>query len=80
MPKNVTIKPVDELSYEEAMAELEKIVATLETDQKSLDQAMQLFERGQALAVRCNALLEAAQLKIQKLTGDMLVSYSEEEE
>ena len=80
MPKNVTIKPVDELSYEEAMAELEKIVATLETDQKSLDQAMQLFERGQALAVRCNALLEAAQLKIQKLTDGMLSPYSEEEE
>ena len=80
MPKNVSIKPVDELSYEEAMAELEKIVSTLESDQKSLDQAMQLFERGQALAVRCNALLEAAQLKIQKLTDGMLNPYSEEEE
>ncbi|OGO22435.1 MAG: exodeoxyribonuclease VII small subunit [Chloroflexi bacterium RBG_16_51_16] len=80
MPKNVSIKPVEELSYEEAMAELEKIVSTLESDQKSLDQAMQSFERGQALAVRCNELLEAAQLKIQKLTDGMLSPYSEEEE
>jgi len=80
MPKNVSIKPVEELSYEEAMAELVKIVSTLESDQKSLDQAMQSFERGQALAVRCNELLEAAQLKIQKLTDGMLSPYSEEEE
>ncbi len=80
MPKNVSIKPVEELAYEEAMAELEKIVSTLEGDQKSLDQAMQLFERGQALAARCNALLEDAQLKIQKLTEGMLSPYSEEEE
>ena len=50
MPKNVSTKPVAELSYEEAMAELEKIVSTLEGDQKSFYQAMQLFERGQALA------------------------------
>ncbi len=80
MPKNVSIKPVEELAYEEAMAELEKIVSTLEGEQKSLDQAMQLFERGQALAARCNALLEDAQLKIQKLTEGMLSPYSEEEE
>jgi exodeoxyribonuclease VII small subunit len=80
MPKNVSTKPVTDLSYEEAMAELEKIVATLEGDQKSLDQAMQLFERGQALAARCNELLEAAQLKVQKLTGEIVSPYSEEEE
>lgn len=61
-------KDVDSLSYEQAFAELEKIVGQLEGDLANLDQALQLFERGQALAKHCAALLEKAELKVQELT------------
>ena len=73
-------KPVEELTYEEALAELESIVFALEDEQNPLEESMKLFERGQALAARCSALLEAAQLKVQKLAGESLVSFEEESE
>ena len=73
-------KPVEELSYEEALAELEGIVEALEDGQSQLDESMKLFERGQALVVHCGALLESAQLKVQKLAGDSLTGFEEESE
>lgn len=75
-----TQKPVEELTYEEALAELEQTVEQLEGEQNPLNEAMKLFERGQALAVRCGALLDAAQLKVQKLVGESLVDFEEESE
>ncbi len=67
--------PIDQLTYEAAFAELESIVATLEANQRPLDEAMALFERGQALATRCAALLDHAELKIRQLTGaDLMAS------
>ena len=73
-------KPIDDLSYEEAMTELESIVDSMEGEQGSLDESMKLFERGQALVTRCNALLEAAQLKVQKLAGENLTPFEEDSE
>ncbi len=73
-------KSVEELSYEEALAELESIVASLEEEQNPLEEAMNLFERGQALVTRCGALLESAQLKVQKLSGESLIPFEEESE
>lgn len=75
-----TQKPVEELTYEEALAELEQTVEILESEQNPLDEAMKLFERGQALAARCGVLLEAAQLKVQKLVGDSTLEFEEEAE
>lgn len=73
-------KPIEDLTYEEALAELEQIVGTLEGEQNPLDESMKLYERGQALTAHCGALLEAAQLKVQKLAGDSLVDFEEEAE
>jgi exonuclease VII small subunit len=39
-----------------------------------------LFERGQALAERCSVLLEAAELKVKKVVGDVLIPFEEESE
>lgn len=75
-----TQKPVEELTYEEALAELEQTVEALESEQNPLDDAMKLFERGQALAVRCGVLLEAAHLKVQKLVGETTLDFEEEDE
>jgi exodeoxyribonuclease VII small subunit len=73
-------KPVEDLSYEEALSELEGIVSTLEDEQNPLEESMKLFERGQALASHCGVLLEAAQLKVQKLVGESVVAFEEESE
>ena len=58
------------LTYEQAFAELDKIVAELEGEINNLDKAMELFERGQSLAKHCSTLLEKAELKVQQLTED----------
>lgn len=61
------IKPVEELSYEQAFAEMENIVNQLEGEQPPLEDALKLYERGQALTRRCADLLENAELKLQQL-------------
>jgi exodeoxyribonuclease VII small subunit len=83
MPKSSSKKiekAVGELSYEEALSELESIVIALEDGQSQLEEAIRLFERGQALAARCGVLLEAAELKIKQVTGDDLTDFEEESE
>ena len=78
MAKSTPAKPTETLTYEAAFAELQSIVATLEGETASLDQAMLLFERGQALAKRCAQLLEDAELKVKRLSGDELVDLEED--
>jgi len=56
------------MSYEQAFAELEEIVSGLEMDSKTLEQAISLFERGQALARYCAELLEKAELRVRQLS------------
>ena len=83
MPKSSskkTEKAVEELSYEEALAELETIVSTLEGEQGQLEEAIKLFERGQALAARCGVLLEAAELKVKQVVGEDVVAFEAESE
>jgi exodeoxyribonuclease VII small subunit len=70
-------RPVEELNYEEALAELEEIVSALEGEQNKLDESIKLFERGQALAARCSALLEAAELKVRQVAGDEIIPFEE---
>lgn len=69
-----TPKPVAELTYEQAFNELELIVAALESEQKTLDETMRLFERGQVLAQFCGALLDNAELRIRELTDNRISS------
>ncbi|MEP7136390.1 MAG: exodeoxyribonuclease VII small subunit [Chloroflexota bacterium] len=83
MPKastKKTEKNAEELSYEEALAELEQIVSALESEQSQLEDAIRLFERGQALAARCGVLLEAAELKVKQVVGDEVLAFEEESE
>jgi exodeoxyribonuclease VII small subunit len=65
--------PVEQLSYEQAILELEEIVSQLESNEKSLEQLLHFFERGQVLAKYCTELLEQAEVKVQQITGDTLV-------
>jgi len=58
---------IENVSFEEAFGELEEVVQQLEAGDLALDQAMALFERGTALATRCNTQLDAAELRVQQL-------------
>ena len=78
MAKSSEIKKVRELSYEDAMAELETIVTSLEAGNQKLEESMALFERGQLLMKHCAGLLEAAELKVRQLSGDELTPFAEE--
>ena len=78
MAKAAGPKPVEELTYEAAFKELEEIVITLEGEPASLDQAMSLFEHGQALVKRCTQLLEEAELKVKRLSGTGLLDLEED--
>ncbi|PJH75718.1 MAG: exodeoxyribonuclease VII small subunit [Anaerolineae bacterium CG_4_9_14_0_8_um_filter_58_9] len=78
MVKSVDPQPVDEMAYEPAFAELEGIVSALESEQRPLEEAMALFERGQALAKRCAGLLDKAEIKVRQLTGEEIEDFVEE--
>jgi exodeoxyribonuclease VII small subunit len=60
-------KEVEKLSYEQAYEELQSIVDLLDEGRQSLEDTLKLFERGQALAHRCEALLNQAQLKLREV-------------
>lgn len=61
-----------ELTFEKALAELEKVVARMEGGELSLEQALAAHKRGLELAKFCQGRLEAAQQQIQVLEGDVL--------
>ena len=55
------------LSFEQALGELEKIVAELESGQAPLERSIDVYERGAALKAQCEAKLEAARLRVEKI-------------
>ena len=57
----------DELTFEDALSELESIVERLERGQTSLDESLQLWERGEALHRVCLERLDAAQGRVEEL-------------
>jgi len=59
---------VDEMSFEDAMNELETVVGQLERGDVALDQSIALYERGAALKARCEAKLKEAEEKVAKIT------------
>lgn len=66
----ITQTPVEDLTYEQAYAELEGIVTLLEKEQTELEATIAWFERGQALAKRCQDLLDRAELRVRTLGVD----------
>ena len=59
--------PQQELSFEEALRQLEEIVTVLERGDVSLDQAIAAYEKGTALKAHCQKRLEEARLKVEKI-------------
>ena len=61
---------ISELSFEEALKELERIVARLESGDAQLQEAIDLYERGDQLRRQCAARLDAAQSRIEAIRTD----------
>jgi exodeoxyribonuclease VII small subunit len=61
---------VSSLSFEQAVAELETIVARLERGDVPLDQSIEIYERGETLKKHCETLLNAAEARIEKIRID----------
>ena len=58
---------LEKVTFEDALQELEKIVASLERGEVSLDDAIAAFERGTQLKSHCQARLEEARMKVEKI-------------
>ena len=58
-----------DMTFEQAMARLEQIVATLESGKCTLDESMTLFEEGAKLTAFCRKALDSAEQKIRRLQG-----------
>ena len=59
--------PVDQLSFEAALRELESIVSRLEQGEVDLEDSIALYERGQALKAYCEKKLKAAESRLEKI-------------
>lgn len=59
-------RPVDELSFEAARDELASIVQALEQGSQTLEDSLQLWERGEALAARCEQWLKGARERLER--------------
>jgi len=66
----MTTKAVTEMSFEEAMAELERVVGQLERGEVPLEESIKLYERGALLKKRCEDKLKDAEEKVAKITLD----------
>lgn len=63
-----SIDDVKAMSFEVALAELEGIVAKLESGQAPLAESIAIYERGEALKGHCETLLKSAEARIEKIT------------
>ena len=60
---------INELSFEDMLSELEKIVAQLENGEASLEEALELYKKGTLLASKCGELLDNAEKQIKILVN-----------
>jgi exodeoxyribonuclease VII small subunit len=70
---------VDQLSLEQALSELDQLVAQLEANENTLENALAYYERGQLLIKHCQDLLARAELKVMQLSGENLTDFSTSE-
>ena len=68
-PGDATPPPPDELSFDDALAELQRTITELETGNLPLERTLALHERGAALLERCETLLRSAELRMRQLVA-----------
>ena len=69
---------IENLTFEQAFSELEETVQKLEAGGLTLEESLVLFERGQALAARCNVQLDEAELKVHQLSPEGTLPFEPE--
>ena len=57
-------------NFEESLRELEETVKKLESGETTLEEAMELFEKGVALTKNCRKMLDEATLRVKKVTEE----------
>lgn len=81
MSSEASNKTITDMSFEEAIRELELVVRHLEEGRQPLEEAMSSYERGAALKERCEDLLKEARLKLEKIvqssSGELAVETEE---
>ena len=65
-------RPIEELTFREAMAELDQIVGVLESNQLELEDSLRSYERGVALLASLQGRLDEAQQKVDVLMGELV--------
>ncbi|NKX44978.1 exodeoxyribonuclease VII small subunit [Roseicyclus persicicus] len=63
-------KQIEEMSFEEAIRELEQVVTALDRGDVALEESIKLYERGAKLKARCEAKLKEAEEKVAQITLD----------
>ena len=66
-PRRLNHNRLTDLTFEQAFAELEESVRTLERGDLPLEESLALYERGQELSAYCAKLLDEAELKVQQV-------------
>ena len=69
---------IENLTFEQAFAELEETVQKLEAGGLTLEESLTLFERGQALAALCNVQLDEAELQVRQLSPEGILPFDPE--
>ena len=64
-----TAPPIQDLSFDDALAELQRTIAELESGNLPLERTLALHERGAALLERCETLLRSAELRMRQLVA-----------
>jgi exodeoxyribonuclease VII small subunit len=59
--------PIESLSFEAALSELEQLVAQLESGRASLEDSITLYERGAKLKAHCDERLKSAQMRVDQI-------------
>ena len=65
-----TVPDIANLSFEEALKDLESVVRRLESGEAPLDESIELYAKGDALRAHCQARLDAAQARIEAIVAD----------
>ncbi|MBE8191825.1 MAG: exodeoxyribonuclease VII small subunit [Alphaproteobacteria bacterium] len=69
IPADTIPKDIAKMTFEQALAELEEIVTSLEEGNVALEKSIEIYQRGNHLRRFCDDKLRQAQMKIEKITG-----------
>ena len=63
-------KPIEKMTFEEAMQQMQDIVETMRRGELSLEDSVEAYRRGKALSAHCEALLKEASEVVKKIEAD----------